>query len=935
MKRPHLIGPLLTVVLAASVPGSLGSQTEPEDWNLGDVFVGIGELRVDAGKYLVFHPDGTRKAEMLVDSVLSKPPDNRSAVTTGCAIGPPQVGDALYTTSFYALKVRKFASTHPHAQSTVYDALADTSAQFAVTAFESIVFDKDGNYYVGAHGPQQESAQDPVSPWGYIYKFDSADRLLQVLQVPNGARGVDWLDLGSDNRTLYYTSESNTIQAYDPADPGSYRKILIHESTAPGVGIGGRSYAVRALPPVPGDPRQAPSGFLVATNAGPIRTDPNGRILYRYRTPGASGSFFSLNLTPDGRHFWTANFPAYDTATGQNVPGSGGQLFKYHISQVDPIKGPIATGAVNGVWGTCIKREYTAAFNTCFQTDAQGNAVLVNGAPVPFVCRVPEICGNAIDEDDDGFADAEDADCAPPGSPLLVHPPDQTNYEGDVIDPLQVSASDPDGDALTLSITGLPPGLSMSASGLITGTIAWGASGAPRVVRVMVSDGTRSTSRTFLWHVLHRNGPPELEHPGDFVCLLGDVCPDPGSIKLSVRDPDLDSVFVTVPAGSRPAAPGVACTTGMPCTGLPPGMSAPSFVPSGGLAAYSFGLAGRPTHSGTFLVQVCVVDQTIEEVTRTPECETFTITVRSGATNRPPDAGDDRAAAVGSSPTLIDVRANDSDPDGDHVSLVPAGFTQPANGTVTLGADGRLLYVANLGFAGEDTFTYTISDGLLTDVATVRLTVEDARVCYIGRNDASIGATQDWWYNLDGSLTIRTTLSRTFTDNTYGANAVGWPGGRDQGNHRFGHLVSSDMVQVALFDSTNARRMEMKLDYLSESPLFGSGYGSLGVDGGDGGLMLGSAAHVLAADSSLGRNFNQLGYRLTTDSPATDAAYAPSPDHPNWIFDAWYEVTVSPAAFVANRFSHPRITAIHASPSKIGRATEPLNVVACASAAQK
>lgn len=68
-------------------------------------------------------------------------------------------------------------------------------------------------------------------------------------------------------------------------------------------------------------------------------------------------------------------------------------------------------------------------------------------------------------------------------------------------------------------------------------------------------------------------------------------------------------------------------------------------------------------------------------------------------------------------PTELDVKANDSFQDG--FALVEA----PANGNVTITASGDFVYVPDSGFVGVDTFQYSISDGLTSDVATVEILV--------------------------------------------------------------------------------------------------------------------------------------------------------------------------------------------------------------------
>ena len=70
--------------------------------------------------------------------------------------------------------------------------------------------------------------------------------------------------------------------------------------------------------------------------------------------------------------------------------------------------------------------------------------------------------------------------------------------------------------------------------------------------------------------------------------------------------------------------------------------------------------------------------------------------------------------------TLLD---NDSDPDGDDLAVVSA--TDGTNGSVDFDADGNLVYTPNNGFYGEDSFSYTISDGEFTSTATVAVRIDN------------------------------------------------------------------------------------------------------------------------------------------------------------------------------------------------------------------
>jgi hypothetical protein len=85
-------------------------------------------------------------------------------------------------------------------------------------------------------------------------------------------------------------------------------------------------------------------------------------------------------------------------------------------------------------------------------------------------------------------------------APTVMTISNQAHPVGSVIS-LQVQASDVEGQPLTYSATGLPPGLSLNSStGLISGTIAAGALGT-YPVSVSVFDGISTTIKDFTWTV--------------------------------------------------------------------------------------------------------------------------------------------------------------------------------------------------------------------------------------------------------------------------------------------------------------------------------------------------------------------------------------------------------------------------------------------------
>ena len=80
--------------------------------------------------------------------------------------------------------------------------------------------------------------------------------------------------------------------------------------------------------------------------------------------------------------------------------------------------------------------------------------------------------------------------------------------------------------------------------------------------------------------------------------------------------------------------------------------------------------------------------------------------------------------------------ANDSDVDGDSLSASLA--SGPANGLVTVNADGSFSYTPNAGFSGVDSFTYTANDGNGgSATATVEITVEAESVAPSGFTDVA------------------------------------------------------------------------------------------------------------------------------------------------------------------------------------------------------
>ncbi|OCQ90156.1 hypothetical protein BCD64_19755 [Nostoc sp. MBR 210] len=118
-----------------------------------------------------------------------------------------------------------------------------------------------------------------------------------------------------------------------------------------------------------------------------------------------------------------------------------------------------------------------------------------------------------------------------------------------------------------------------------------------------------------------------------------------------------------------------------------------------------------------YSVTVAVDDPTVGN---TPDATAnFSLAVNN--VNETPIANNDSATTTDIQPVIINVLANDSDPDSNPLTI--NSFTNPTTGTVVKNNDNTFTYTPEIGFTGTDSFTYTVSDGSLTATATVNLTV--------------------------------------------------------------------------------------------------------------------------------------------------------------------------------------------------------------------
>ncbi|MFL6110085.1 MAG: ricin-type beta-trefoil lectin domain protein [Catenulispora sp.] len=168
----------------------------------------------------------------------------------------------------------------------------------------------------------------------------------------------------------------------------------------------------------------------------------------------------------------------------------------------------------------------------------------------------------------------------PAGNTITVtNPGNQTGTVGTAIAGVQITATDSAaGQNLTYSATGLPPGLSISSSGLISGTPSGGGS---FTTTVTATDSTGASGTTsFLWTIGGGSGNTvTVTNPGSQTSTVGTAI---SSLQVHATD----------------SASGQTLTYS--ATGLPPGLS----ISSSGL------ISGTPTNAGSYSTVVTATDTT-------------------------------------------------------------------------------------------------------------------------------------------------------------------------------------------------------------------------------------------------------------------------------------------------------------------------------------
>jgi hypothetical protein len=196
--------------------------------------------------------------------------------------------------------------------------------------------------------------------------------------------------------------------------------------------------------------------------------------------------------------------------------------------------------------------------------------------------------------------------------------------------------SDPDGDTLGFSATGLPDSLGLETDGLISGTPTNAdALGSPYVITVTASDGTESVGDSFELAIANVNDAPVLVSAIDNRSgMQGSAL----SLNVASHFSDVDGDVLAFSA-----------------TGLPAGLS----ISADGL------ISGTPTVVGTSTVTVTVTDPALESASAS-----FSLTIVAASEpepeNPPPETPQDPTEPP-TGPTVVDTNTSGSSLSGDIV----------------------------------------------------------------------------------------------------------------------------------------------------------------------------------------------------------------------------------------------------------------------------
>ncbi len=262
---------------------------------------------------------------------------------------------------------------------------------------------------------------------------------------------------------------------------------------------------------------------------------------------------------------------------------------------------------------------------------------------------------------------------------------------------LLANDSDPDGDNLTLQ--GAP------VSGPSSGAVTLNAAGAGTFS--YTHNGNAATTDSFTYEVCD-DGTPSL-------------C-DSGAVNITINQPPtaVDDA-ATVLIGGTVTELNNGDTSLLVNDSDPNGNilaldTSPVSGPSSGTITLNTDGTFSYTHGGDGATSDSVVYRVCDNATPSLCSDAILAIAITGTVNQSPQATDDVASTTnGGTVTVLDsgqssLLSNDSDPDGDNLTLQTSPVSGPSSGQLTLDASGTFSYTHDGSFSGTDSFTYRVCD---------------------------------------------------------------------------------------------------------------------------------------------------------------------------------------------------------------------------------
>lgn len=450
-------------------------------------------------------------------------------------------------------------------------------------------------------------------------------------------------------------------------------------------------------------------------------------------------------INPDGTVDYTpdADFNGTDTITYTISDGNGGTATSTITVDVTPVNDPPATDGVPALTGFDAQTVSTDV--SIYFTDVDGDTLSYTAAGLPAGLTIDPATGvitGTIDNSASQVAGgiysvivtASDGNGGTVSStfnytvtnpaPDAVNDTASTDEDTPVVIPVLANDNDPDGDALSVVSANAANGsVIVNADGTITYTPNADFNGTDTITyTISDGEGGRDTA-TVTVTVDPVNDAPDV----------GTAPPDVANVDGEAVSYDVSDAFVDADGDDLTYS----------AAGLPAGIV---IDPATGVLSGTIDNSASQVNGGIYTVTVTASDG---------NGGTVSTQFSWSITNPAPVAANDTASTDEDTPVTIDVLANDTDPDGDALTVISASAT---NGTVIRNADGTITYTPAADYFGTDTITYTISDGEGgTSTATVDLTiapVNDAPVV-----DAAIPAR-----TTTDSATVSYDVSGSFSD---------------------------------------------------------------------------------------------------------------------------------------------------------------------------